>query len=71
VTRGLLRQNWKVAGIDLVSSQRVSCRYLNDLSPGDALRPKIYVETDGELVGTLPAEISVVPDALTLLAPRG
>lgn len=70
VTRGLLRQNWKVAGIDLVSSQRVSCRYLNDPSAGDAPRPNIYVETDGELVGTLPAEISIVPDALTLLAPR-
>jgi diacylglycerol kinase family enzyme len=32
---------------------------------------KIYVEADGELVGTLPAEITVVPDALTLLAPSG
>jgi diacylglycerol kinase family enzyme len=32
-------------------------------------RPKVFVEADGELVGTLPAEITVVPDALTLLAP--
>jgi diacylglycerol kinase (ATP) len=70
VTRGLLRQNWKVSGIDLVSSQRVSCRYLGDPSAGDAPQPKIYVEADGELAGTLPAEISVVLDALTLLAPR-
>jgi diacylglycerol kinase family enzyme len=31
---------------------------------------KIYVEADGELVGTLPAEIIMVPDALTVLAPR-
>jgi diacylglycerol kinase family enzyme len=30
---------------------------------------KVYVEADGELVGTLPAEITIVPDALTLLAP--
>jgi diacylglycerol kinase family enzyme len=29
----------------------------------------IYVEADGELIGKLPAEITVVPDALTLLAP--
>jgi diacylglycerol kinase family enzyme len=36
-----------------------------DKTPG----AKIYVETDGELVGTLPAEITVVSDALTLLAP--
>ena len=28
--------------------------------------PKVYIETDGELVGTLPAEITVVPDALDL-----
>jgi YegS/Rv2252/BmrU family lipid kinase len=69
VTRGLLRQTWKVPGIELVSSDRVSCRYADE--PSSAVpRQKIYVETDGELVGTLPAEITVVPDALTLLAPR-
>jgi diacylglycerol kinase (ATP) len=72
VSRGLLRRNWKVPGIDLAYSDRVSCRYL-DLSASTAGTPKtetkIYVETDGELVGTLPAEITVVPDALTLLAP--
>jgi diacylglycerol kinase (ATP) len=70
VTRGLLRRNWKVPGIDLVSSQKVSCRYLEGSSSSNALPPKIYVETDGELVGTLPAEITVVPNALTLLAPK-
>jgi diacylglycerol kinase family enzyme len=31
---------------------------------------KIHVEADGELLGTLPAEISIVPDALTILVPR-
>jgi diacylglycerol kinase family enzyme len=31
--------------------------------------PPIYVEADGEILGRLPAEITVVPDALTLLAP--
>ena len=30
-----------------------------------------YVQIDGELGGTLPAEIRIVPDALTLLAPEG
>jgi diacylglycerol kinase family enzyme len=34
-----------------------------------AAKTKIYVEADGELVGTLPLEITTVPDALTLLAP--
>ncbi len=72
VTRGLLRRNWKVPGIELASSGRVSCQYLHELAPGSGppKAQKIYVETDGELVGTLPAEITVVPDALTLLAPR-
>jgi YegS/Rv2252/BmrU family lipid kinase len=64
VTRGLLGLNWKVRGIDLASSDRVSCQYLPEKSG-----TKIYVETDGELVGTLPAEITVVPDSLTILAP--
>ena len=72
VARGLLRRNWKVSGIDLAYTERVSCRYLNaPSSAGDMpqAQPKIYVETDGELVGTLPAEITIVPNALTLLAP--
>ncbi len=70
VTRGLLRRNWKVQGIDLGYSGRVSCQYLsNSSSVGQKPQPKVYVETDGELVGTLPAEITMVPDALTLLAP--
>jgi diacylglycerol kinase family enzyme len=68
VTRGLLRRSWKVPGIDLAHSQRVSCQYL-PASDMRAAQPKVYVEADGELVGTLPAEITVVPDALTLLAP--
>jgi diacylglycerol kinase (ATP) len=86
VTRGLLRRNWKVPGIDLAYSSRVSCTYLDPSPPActptaetrvaetkitetKISETKIYVETDGELVGTLPAEITVVPDALTLLAP--
>ena len=73
VTRGLLRRNWKVPGIELAYSGHVSCQYLPELPPASGTsnaERKIYVETDGELVGTLPAEITVVPDALTLLAPR-
>jgi len=69
VTRGLLRQKWKVPGIELASSGHVSCQYLSPPASGVKPQPKVYVETDGELVGTLPAKISVVPDALTLLTP--
>jgi diacylglycerol kinase (ATP) len=72
VTRGLLRRNWKIPGIELAHSGRVSCQCL-PASPSVEGTPqaksKVYVETDGELVGTLPADITMVPDALTLLAP--
>ncbi len=68
VTRGLLRRSWKIPGIDLAYSTRVSCQYL-PASTSAPPQPKVYVEADGELVGTLPAEITIAPDALTLLAP--
>ncbi len=70
VTRGLLRRQWKIPGIDLAYTDRVSCSYLSDSNVATrAPQPTIYVETDGELLGTLPAEITVVPNALTLLGP--
>ena len=71
VSRGFLRCNWKIPGIDLAHTDRVACTYSEQMSSAVAarLQPKVYVEADGELVGTLPAEITIVPDALTLLAP--
>jgi len=68
VTRGLLRLRWTIPGVDLAHSTRVLCRY-NAPSDITSAPSKIYVEADGELLGTLPAEITVVPNALTLLAP--
>lgn len=32
---------------------------------------EIYIQVDGELYGRLPAEVAIVPDALTILAPKG
>ena len=70
VTRCVLRRPWKIPGIELVHSNKVSCDYIG--SPA-AHQPqsqrKIYVEADGELIGSLPAQLTIVPDALTLLAP--
>lgn len=67
VTRALLRQEWSIPSIDLVYSNKVSCQYLP--SPADpAPHQKIYAEADGELLGTLPVEMTIVPNALTLLA---
>ena len=67
VTRGLLRQRWKIPGIDLAYCTKVSCASLS--SSAQQKQRKIYIEADGELLGTLPAEMTVVPNALTLLAP--
>ncbi len=67
VTRSLLGRAWTIPGIELAHAAKASCSYVPQKTQG--VQPKIYVEADGELMGSLPAEISVVPDALTLLAP--
>jgi len=69
VARSLLRQAWSIPGIDLAYSKQLSCDYVATSSMSPRPRHKIYVEADGELLGSLPAQIIVVPSALTLLAP--
>jgi diacylglycerol kinase (ATP) len=69
VTGSLLRINWKVPGVELVHGERIRCDY-GARAGDDTNAARVYVEADGELVGTLPAEITIVPDALTLIAPR-
>jgi diacylglycerol kinase (ATP) len=64
VLRGLFGTNWKVPGIDLVYSAGAVC---HDATSSTGTKSRIFVEADGELLGTLPAEISVVLDAVTLL----
>ncbi len=72
VARGCFGANWKISGIDLAHSERVSCSYPPGSASGTASAPtpKVYLEADGELLGSLPAEISIVPDALTVIAGR-
>jgi diacylglycerol kinase (ATP) len=65
VLRGLFGANWNVPGIELIHSTTAICRAA---SPDGNSR--IFVEADGELLGTLPAQISVVPNAVTLVAPH-
>jgi len=60
------RRDRNVPGIELAFSQRVLCR-ARATEPDAA---KIYVEADGELLGTVPAELSIIPNAFTLLVPR-
>jgi diacylglycerol kinase family enzyme len=68
VLRGLFATNWKVPGIELLHSTGAICRD-GGLSTASGMKSSIFVEADGELLGTLPAEISIVRDAVTLLAP--
>ena len=67
VTRAVLGRHWQVPGIDLAHASKTICQYLPEAQ--NSPQTKIYVEADGELLGTLPIEITVVPDALTLLSP--
>ena len=66
VTAGLLRMAWPIPGIELAYAVKASCALI---APPGRQQDKIYVEADGEFIGSLPAEIGVVPDALTLLTP--
>jgi diacylglycerol kinase family enzyme len=66
IVRGLVGAEWQIGGIELVHGAKLESRPLvNAASAGR----RVFVEADGELLGTLPAEISIVPDALTLLVP--
>jgi len=62
VARCVLGLSRKVEGIEIIASKTVSCDSNEQSS--------VYVQADGELLGTLPATITLVPDALTLLVPR-
>lgn len=61
ILRGLVGANWQVDGIELMHRTTVRCESLG-------ARP-VHVEADGEILGTLPAEITMVPNALTILVP--
>jgi diacylglycerol kinase (ATP) len=66
VFRGILGMSSGVPGIELAHADHVTCRSV----PGEEPQ-KIYVEADGELLGRLPMTLSMVPDALSVLVPKG
>ena len=51
--------------IELWNAASVECR------PRNGSPKPIFVEADGEVLGSLPVKLEVVPDALTLLVPPG
>ena len=56
----------RLNGMKGVTVARAQCLRL--LAPEDQ---RVYLQIDGEFAGHLPAEIHIVPDALTLLVPQG
>jgi diacylglycerol kinase (ATP) len=60
ILRGLVGAKWGVPGVDLIYSSGATCEIAAETLP-------VYVEADGEILGTLPAEISIVRQALTIL----
>ena len=67
VTRSMLGLPGAVRGVEILASASIFCDYAED--PQGTSARRVYVQADGELLGTLPAKITVIPDALTLLVP--
>lgn len=64
VTGALLGRRWNIEGIDLVSCSEILCQV-----PQSAEAERVYVEADGELLGRLPARMTMQSDALSLVVP--
>jgi diacylglycerol kinase (ATP) len=60
----LLRRHRYVSPIELVECESVECFDL------EGSTEQLFVEADGEWLGTLPVRMEVVPDALTVLIPQ-
>ena len=73
VAGALIGHQWNIDGIDLVSCSEVVCRLparSGDYDHNDfCSEDRVYVEADGELLGRLPARMTMVPDALSLVVP--
>ena len=72
VAGALLGQKWRIKGIDLVSCSEIMCQAADGGGAADGTAhqtQRIYVEADGELLGLLPARMTMAPDALSLVVP--
>jgi diacylglycerol kinase (ATP) len=71
VAGALSGRRWNIDGIDLVSCSEVICK-LPEPTKVDSdgkNKDRVYVEADGELLGRLPARMTMLPDALSLVVP--
>jgi diacylglycerol kinase family enzyme len=56
---------WQVPGVDLMSAREIICRPFE--SAAATSRAGIYAQADGDFLGSIPARITIVPNAFTLL----
>jgi len=63
VAGALIGRPWKVNGIDLVDCSEILCKVPEHADD------HVYVEADGELLGRLPARMTIQPDSLSLVVP--
>jgi len=64
VAGALVGRHWNVEGIDRVRCSEILCQVSQS-----AEADRVYVEADGELLGRLPARMTMLPDALSLVVP--
>ena len=59
----------KINGIELVTCSEISCQLPEAARVSDSRDDRVYIEADGELLGRLPARMTMQPDALSLVVP--
>jgi diacylglycerol kinase (ATP) len=63
------RRERKINGIDLVTCSEITCQLPESARHDNSHDDRVYVEADGELIGRLPARMTIQPDALSLVVP--
>lgn len=57
-------RHWSVPGVEVVRTDEVVCTPMENSS-------RVYTEADGELLGTLPAMVRMLPETVSVLIPEG
>ncbi len=82
VAGALIGRRWNIKGIDLVSCSEIICKLPEQTAMPQGKRrneareresgafDRVYVEADGELLGRLPARMTMQPDALSIIVPN-
>jgi diacylglycerol kinase family enzyme len=77
IAGALLGRRFNIKGIDLVNCSEIDCRLPEKTEKDNSgsstvksgILDRVYVEADGELLGRLPARMTIAPNALSLVVP--